>query len=270
MRFDNIKDEKIVNELLNILNIQYECHKYFNDGASRRVILLNNKYLIKQNTQLILQAEVEFLQKNTSQYFQDIVYIDPHCEFVVYSFIPGEVMYAVDNISDTLEQLIEITKNYQAYEKDGFGYLNEEVQSWSQFLKNEIKYSSKNVTEYIPNTELVNNCISTLEKYPFRKKLLHGDFGTHNFIKQDGKLIGVIDPMPVIGDPLYDLLFAVVSNTDILFNINLKKIYSLINEPKEKVKALLIIVLYSRISRCLKYHPNDIDIYMNFWYTLTK
>ena len=88
--------------------------------------------------------------------------------------------------------------------------------------------------------------------------------------KQDGKLIGVIDPMPVIGDSLYDILFALVSNTDILSTITLEDIYSLINEPKEKIKALLTIVLYSRISRCLKYHPQDIDIYMDFWYSIIK
>lgn len=270
MNLDNKKDEKIINNLLKILDIKYECHKYFNDGASSRVILLNNSYLIKQNTKPILQAEVEFLKLNNSKYFQKIVYIDPDYEFVVYNFINGEVMKQVENVEDTIQKLVDITSKYEDYLKENFGYLNEEVGSWSQFLKDEIKYSSNNITKYISDLTLVNNCISTIEKYPFKKKLLHGDFGTHNFIKQDGKLIGVIDPMPVIGDPLYDLLFAIVSNTDILSNITLEHIYSLTTEPKEKIKALLIIVLYSRISRCLKYNPNSIDIYMNFWYTLTK
>lgn len=270
MNLDNKKDEEIMNKLLNILDIKYECHTYFNDGASSRVILLNNRYLIKQNTKHILQAEFEFLKLNNSSYFQEIVYIDPNYEFIVYKFIPGNVMHEVDNVKDTIEKLIHITSNYAIYEKDGFGYLNEEVNSWSQFLKNEINYSSNNITQYIPTTELVNNCIKILEKYPFNKKLLHGDFGTHNFITQNNELIGVIDPMPVIGDPSYDLLFAIVSNTDILSNIKLEEIYSLFNEPQEKTKALLTIVLYSRISRCLKYHPEDIDIYMNFWYTLTN
>jgi streptomycin 6-kinase len=109
-----------------------------------------------------------------------------------------------------------------------------------------------------------------LEKYPFDKKLLHGDFGTHNFIQEDGKLVGVIDPMPVIGDYLYDLLFAVVSNVDILSSVSLEDLYNLVNEPPEKIKAMLTIVLYCRISRCLKYHPEDIEIYMEYWNKLTQ
>lgn len=270
MKLENKKDEKIIKEILNILDIEYESHKYFNDGVSSRVILLNNTYLIKQNTKPVLQAEIEFLKLDTSKYFQQIIYVDPNYEFVVYNFITGSIMYTVDNVDDTINKIIDISSNYSHYTKNGFGYLNEEVSTWSEFLRDEIKYSSSNITEYISDKTVVNKCVDILEKYPFNKKLLHGDFGTHNFIKQDGKLIGVIDPMPIIGDPLYDTLFAIVSNTNILANITLEKLYFLINEPKEKIKALLTIVLYSRISRCLKYHPKDIDIYMNFWYTLTR
>ena len=153
-------------------------------------------------------------------------------------------------------------KNYTGY---GFGYLNEKFESWSKFLDDEIKYSSLTVNPYIPDNSNVYKCINILEKYPFDKKLLHGDFGTHNFVKENGKLIGVIDPMPIIGDPLYDLLFAIVSNKDILKNITLEKIYSLANEPKEKINAMLTIVLYSRIARCIKYQPQDIDTYLNYW-----
>ena len=39
---------------------------------------------------------------------------------------------------------------------------------------------------------------------------------------------------------------------------------------EEKIKALLTIILYCRISRCLKYHPDDIDIYIGYWNNLTK
>lgn len=101
------------------------------------------------------------------------------------------------------------------------------------------------------------------------KKLIHGDFGTHNFIKVNGKFAGVIDPMPVLGDSLYDTLFAIVSNASVVKNISLDKIYSLLSEPHQKIKAMLIVVLYCRIARCLKYHKHDINIYMDFWNRLT-
>lgn len=267
---NNEKDKKIITDLLNILNVEYKNHKYFTDGASSRVILLNACYLIKQNTKLILQAEIEFLKHINSNMFQKIIYVDPKYEFVVYSFINGETMKHVDDVDDTIHKLINITTNYTNYISDGFGYLNEEVSSWTRFLKDEITYSSLNLKQYIPNKKIVNKCVELLEHYPVDKKLLHGDFGTHNFIKENGKLVGIIDPMPVIGDYLYDLLFAIVSNIDILSNITLEKLYSLINEPQEKINAMLTIVLYSRISRCLKYHPDNIDAYMDFWNNLIK
>ena len=137
-------------------------------------------------------------------------------------------------------------------------------------MKDEVTYSSLNLKKLIPNRKVVNKCINILENYPFDKKLLHGDFGTHNFIQDNGKLVGVIDPMPVIGDYLYDLLFAIVSNVDILSSLSLDDIYCLVDEPTEKVKALLTIVLYCRISRCLKYHPEDVAKYMEVWNMLIE
>ena len=264
------KDKKIMNTLLSKLNEEYKNHKYFNTGASSKVILLNDYYLIKQNTKLILQAEIEFLKLNNIDMFQKIIYVDPKYEFVVYKFIPGDTMKQIDDIQDTIQKIINITNSYNTCTLDGFGYLNEETSSWSRFLKDEITYSSLNLKKYIPNKKVVNKCIEILENYPFDKKLLHGDFGTHNFIQENGKLVGVIDPMPVIGDYLYDLLFAIVSNVNLLSSVTLNDLYSLVNEPQEKINAMLTIVLYCRISRCLKYHPQDIDTYMAFWNKLIE
>jgi len=265
VKIENIKDKEIIDKLLRILNIQYKCHEYFNDGASSRVILLNNKYLIKQNTRLALQAEVEFLKLNDLEIFQNIVYADTEYEYIVYNFIHGEIMKFVDDPKDTIQRIVDICKMYKRYDKEGYGYLNEEVTTWKEFLISEIEYSSKNVSEYIPGKEEVYEAANILDEYPFEKKLIHGDFGTHNFVKVNGKMIGIIDPMPVIGDSLYDLLFAIVSNTDLLTSITIEELYNISNDPKEKVKAMFKVVLYSRISRCLKYHPKDIDTYMKYW-----
>jgi len=262
------KDKKIMNNLLSHLHEDYKNHKYFNTGGSSKVILLNDKYLIKQNTKLVLQAEIEFLKINNSDMFQKIIYVDPKYDFVVYSFIPGDTMKHVDNIDDTIKKIVSITESYPNCSLDGFGYLNEETSSWSRFLKDEVTYSSLNLKEHIPNKKVVTGCISVLENYPFEKKLIHGDFGTHNFIQDNGVFVGVIDPMPVIGDYLYDLLFAIVSNVNILSSLSLEDIYALVDEPAEKVKAMLTVVLYCRISRCLKYHPQDIETYMQVWNSL--
>ena len=268
--FENIKDKEIIQNVLDTLDLQYESHKYYNDGASSRVILLNDKYLIKQNDELVLKAEVEFLKLNNLDIFQDIVYVDPKYQYVVYTFIHGDIMKVVDAPKDTIQKLAEVCGKYKVYGKEGYGYLNEEIDTWKDFLISEIEASSKNISEYIQSKDEVYEAAEILDKYLFEKKLIHGDFGTHNFVKVNGKLIGIIDPMPVIGDPLYDLLFAIVSNTDLLTSMEIEEIYTLTNEPREKVKALFKIVLYSRISRCLKYHPKDIDTYMKYWNVLNN
>ena len=74
---------KIINKIMSALNEKYETHKYLNSGASSTVFLLNDRYLVKQNTKLILKAEIEFLEHNDLDMFQKIVYVDPKYEFVV-------------------------------------------------------------------------------------------------------------------------------------------------------------------------------------------
>ena len=273
---DNENDRKVVGQTLKILKTEYDFHKYFTDGASTStILLLNNKYLIKQNVKSMLESEIEFLKHNTSDLFQKIIYVDPDFKFVVYEFIPGETMHQVNNVENTIQKIISTVSNYKPYDKEGFGYFDEQVNSWTEFLESEIEYSSLNIENndelpQIPSKEKALESIKILEKYPFSKKLIHGDFGTHNFIKSDetNLLNGIIDPMTVIGDPLYDILFAFASNTQILSSLTLDKICELVNEPKEKVSALLLIILYSRISRCLKYHPEDINIYIEWWNTI--
>lgn len=269
MNIDNKIDKNIIEFVLKVLNVPYESHKYFTDGVSSHVILLNNKYLIKRSTPYAIKAEINFLSLTPSPKMQKIIYFDPSYRFAVYEFIHGDIMKQVDDIDDFLENIIFITSNYKTVDYYGYGYLHEEVSTWSEFLLDEIADSSKNLAAYIPDNSVVIDQVKILEDYNFDKKLIHGDFGTHNFIKVNGKFAGVIDPMPVLGDSLYDTLFAIVSNASVVKNISLDKINSLLSEPHQKIKAMLIVVLYCRIARCLKYHKHDINIYMDFWNRLT-
>lgn len=268
-------DNIIIDKALKVLNIDYISHSYFNHGTYSKVILLNDMYIIKQSNVPALKAEVEFLKLNNDKVFQQIIYIEPNYEFVIYNFIPGDVMKKIDDIPDYLNNIVSVTTNYKTYSSDYFGYLNEEVSSWSEFLKSEIDYSLKNLKIYenysnIIDVNILYEYADKLDAYPFNKKLLHGDFGCHNFIKSNGKFVGIIDPMPVIGDYLYDLLYAIVSNVQVVSSITFEDIIKLVDEPKEKVFYLLLIVLYSRIYRCLKYNSAYIDVYIKFWNTLLE
>ena len=253
----------LINKICTILNIEYKNHKHFTDGVSSKVFVLNDLYLVKQSTKEALRAEVMYLKDNISPLMQEIVYIDEEFDFVVYKFIKGEVMYRVDDPKDAIEKIIPIIAQYKPTILNGYGYMDELVNSWEEFLRFEIR--DNDILRYYVDDNKVNKAISNLNKYPFTKCLIHGDFGTHNFIKGDGLLVGVIDPMTVLGDPLYDLLFAIVSNTDILKTLTLEDIYKLSEEDNDKIKNLLIVVLYARMIRCLKYHREDIDFYLDFY-----
>ena len=265
MGIENAKDKEIMDDFLSKFNLAYEGHKYFNDGVSSRVILLNNKYLIKQNSKEELKGEVEYLNLNKSELMQKVFYVEENYEYVAFEFIKGKTMEHVYEVNDLINKITIIINNYKPYNKEGYGYLTELVTTWEDFLFAEISDSKKNAKEYIKDDLVLDECFNIIKQVPFTKKLLHGDFGTHNFIEDNGKFVGVIDPMPVIGDGLYDLLFALVSNVDILKTLTIADIIGLSQDDSNKVLALFGIVLYSRISRCLKYHPEDIEIYLDYW-----
>ena len=255
------KDKKIINEVLKKVNEPYIEHIYFTDGADSRVMLLNNKYLIKQNNLNSIKAEIEFFESTFSTFFQKIVYYPQNFEYVVYNFIPGKPMKKITNSKEIISKILEITKTFSYSSKPGFGYLGEEFNTWEEFLNHEA-FHRQNIDDI--DKSKIQNAIKLLENYPFGKKLIHGDLGTHNFIENNGKFVGIIDPQPILGDPLYDILFAICSNVGLLDTYSLDELYILINEPKEKIKAMLIVVLYARISRALKYHPNDIPFYLEY------
>lgn len=259
---ENEKDKKIIQEVLEKVNESYIEHKYFTDGADSRVILLNNKYLIKQNNCNSIKAEIEFFENTFSTFFQKLVYYSPDFEFAVYEFIPGKPMKKVTSSKEIISKILEVTKSFSNTSKPGFGYLGEEFNSWSEFLTHET-FHRPNIDDI--DKQIIDDAIKTLEKYPFDKKLIHGDFGTHNFIENNGKFVGIIDPQAILGDSLYDILFAICSNVGLLNTYCLDELYLLIDQPKEKIRAMLIVVLYARISRALKYHPNDIPSYLDYF-----
>ncbi len=259
---ENEKDKKIIQEVLEKVNESYIEHKYFTDGADSRVILLNNKYLIKQNNINSIKAEIEFFESTFSTFFQKLVYYPDNFEFVVYEFIPGKPMKKITSSKEIISKILDVAKSFSKSSKPGFGYLGEEFDSWSEFLLHEA-FHRPNIDDI--DKQIVKDAIKTLEKYPFEKKLIHGDFGTHNFIENNSKFVGIIDPQTILGDSLYDILFAICSNVSLLNAYSLEELYSLINEPKEKIRAMLIIVLYARISRAIKYHPNDIHAYLDYF-----
>lgn len=263
-------DIEIINEILERMNLSFLSFKYFRDGTDSRIFLLNGQYIVKQNIQNLLKSEVEFYEtyKDISK-LQKVVLSSDENKYIVYEFIPGDVMHTVDNFEDVMANIKEITSSYKNYDKDEFGYIYEPSASWIDFLKTKVHEESLTFSDSFDFLPHVYDAITTLEKFTFTKKLIHGDFGTHNFIKKDRKFVAAIDPIPTAGDPLYDFLYACLSNLDIVKHLSIDYLVQITGEPEEKVKAMLIIMLFCRLSICLRHHKEDFDAYVDFWYTIT-
>ncbi len=266
----DVKDIAIINEVLEALNLTYVSHKYFRDGTYSRIILLNDKYIIKQNDPNLLKSEALFSEWYKSPKLQNVIYSDKDFKYIVYTFVPGDVMHTVEDFNDVISNIKEIISNYKKYDGDEFGYIYQPSASWGDFLKTIVHERSLEFPESFNYLPKVYDAVAELEKYPFEKKLIHGDFGTHNFIKENGKFVAAIDPIPLAGDPLYDLIYALLSNVAFLPHLSLDFLCELSGEPKEKVKAMLTILLFCRFDLCLKHHKEDIDEYLDFWYKIIE
>ncbi|MBQ8299349.1 MAG: hypothetical protein IJX99_05730 [Clostridia bacterium] len=269
VKSSELLDIEIINEVLEKLNLSFINFKYFRDGTSSRIFLLNGQYVVKQNLQSLLKSEVEFYEmyKDVKK-LQKVVLSSDENKYIVYEFIPGDVMHTVDDFDDVMANIKEIINSYKDYEKDEFGYIYKPSTSWIEFLKSEVHEESLKFSDSFDFLPHVYEAIATLEKFTFKKKLIHGDFGTHNFIKKDRKFVAAIDPIPVAGDPLYDFLYACLSNLDIVKHLSVDYLVEETGEPEEKVKAMLIIMLFFRLSVCLRHHKEDFDSYIDFWYDI--
>ena len=265
-----IKDMTIVNKVLKQLEISLSTLQYFHGGTASRIILVNGSYIIKQNNPQTLESETIFSTHYPIPKLQHVIFNAPDYSYVVYNFIPGDVMHVVEDVPQLVENILEITKTYAPYECDGFGYLHTLMPSWAEFMKAEVNACSLTSTLLLEFLPQAYEAVEVLKNFDFEKKLIHGDFGTHNFIKQNGKFIGAIDPIPIAGDSLYDVIYALLSNVDCLSQATPENIAKLTGEPIEKVKALLVSLLFCRLSTCLKHHKEDFETYIEFWSDITR
>ncbi len=264
-----IQDIIYINEVSKKLDLSINTLKYFRDGTDSRIILLNEKYIVKQNQPTLLKSEAVFSETyKENKKLQRVVLADENYRYIVYEFMPGDVMHVVDNVEDLLFSIKKLTDSFVTYTGDEFGYIYDPSPSWIEFLKSRVHEASLTLPDSFDFLPQVYDSITVLENYTFDKKLIHGDFGTHNFIKKHGDFVGAIDPIPMVGDPLYDFIFACLSNLDIVKHLSLEKLVNITNEPEEKVKALLVVLLFCRMSTCLRHHKEDFDSYVDFWYKI--
>ncbi|MCP3740304.1 aminoglycoside phosphotransferase family protein [Rossellomorea sp. BNER] len=251
-----------------------ECES-LSGGTTSQLYLVNQKYVIKINEPNVLEAESVFLQfyKNVPL-LPLLIFVDPSYQYIVYEFIPGSTTYSRKNKSEILHLVVRnIINHYQSVPgTNGWGWKDELSTSWQNFLLEGIMESKIILEQHLDfeDLKLVQRLAESSNRIPSKGPyLLHGDCGVHNFVFKDGCLSGVIDPTPVLGDPLYDLLYAFCSSPNELTKETIDSVIPTLKVGEYKCGKVLyeylVIVLFMRLATCLRHHADDFEEYLYAW-----
>lgn len=254
---------------------EISSEKLLSGGTMSKLVLLEfhdgSKKVVKYNSPAVTRSEAMFLEKYQSiKLLPRLYYVDPSYEFLMYSFIEGAVSFREINKAEALKDLVNRHINhYQKNESfEGWGWADEPSSSWNEFLINAIEQVSIIIGDKLTREDAEWTRKLALEhkigETPF---LLHGDCGFHNFIFRDGKLSGVIDPIPVYGEPVYDLIYAFCSTPHNLTKDIIDSAASLLIHGKsaDELYKEVAVGLYLRIAACIKHHPDDLERYLDAW-----
>ncbi len=214
-----------------------------------QVFIIKDRYVVKKAEKNILKAEKYFIENNKKIKTPQILYYNEEQGYIVYEYIRGDIIHEINNVDNCLLCIYNIINNYEKIKIDGCGSIFNLKDNWISFVKDEFERQSIYINDNILKKEIIQQ-IEVLSKYNIQKRLIHGDLGGFNIICKNGKIQGIIDPRCLIGDPIYDFIYFIFSSYNIAKKIDYKSIfYILKNEPKEKVLALMHILLYDRIAR---------------------
>ncbi|MEN1936579.1 aminoglycoside phosphotransferase family protein [Paenibacillus sp. 102] len=274
MDISEIIEQLVVNEVI----ADYpKGYKKLTGGTTSRLYLLvgNEQCVVKLNEARVIEEEAYFLNfYENESIFPKLLYVDSLNRYMVYSFIPGSTCYSVGNKRAILCKLVQkVIHTYKpAVKMDKWGWKEEPVASWRDFLLTRIMEASETLKLYVTEDDfqtvlqLVHSPNRTV--YSSQPFLLHGDCGFHNFICKENKLYGVIDPFPVLGDPIYDLIYAFCSTPEELTRETIDEIVekSVFHTRVRKILyEEVVIALYCRLDACLRHHPEDLDVYLKAW-----
>lgn len=259
---------RILEDVKNRLKIEFnesDIHVFTEGKTEAQVFSIKDEYLIKVCTEYELNVYNEFFSRYKSEYFQKMNYINYDLSYVCLSFLKGHKFDDDLEINYFIKSVYEITSNYKEIDYEGFGYIFDDHKSWYEFLKDEVDYSKNMLSEDDPiDLSCVNKALEVVTKYDIKPYLIHGDFGAHNFIVNDSKMY-VIDPMGVIGDPIYDFYFAIFSEPVFYLNIKIEDILTYFDKDIEYKKAIMTIMFFIRLCRTYKYVIEDYETYCNYY-----
>lgn len=236
-----------------------------------KVYLLNNKYIVKESDSITIKCENLFFNIYKGAKFEKIIYFSQKSNFIMYKYLKANCKLNQKSFNKFQRQIKKIMKNYVSTKFEGYGRIENLKVSWNEFLVSEIEEKDDAVQDKNKGLK-VRNAIDKIKKYPFNKKIIHGDFGIYNMIYTQNKIKLIIDPQPVLGDYMFDVITFLFSKKDFF---KIEYIYTLsreYHESVEKVISLMYVILYLRIGILKKYNTNDSDInkYNNIWNKIEK
>ncbi|MFD0616625.1 aminoglycoside phosphotransferase family protein [Paenibacillus sp. GCM10027629] len=228
--------------------------------------------VVKINDPKTVQFESSYLRAHKGNpLFARVVYIDADYRYFVYTYQPGETEYPRDRKAETLQTLVRevINRSIPMVDSSDFGYADEPSASWKEFLMLRYQWAHETIDTRLSSADhkLAQQLIHSTQDQALQY-LLHGDCGVHNFLFQQGQLTGVIDPIPTIGEPLYDLIYAFCSSPDQLdadtIQLAVERMDPMFTHGRD-LKSEVIIGLYFRIATCILHHPQDFEVYIEAW-----
>jgi len=242
-------------------------------GTSSQVYMLQSgdseKLVVKLNKPEMIAAEAAFLRcYDELELIPRLHHVDPMHRYLVYEYREGTTSYPKGKKGEILLTLArECIAKYAEREWSGSRY-----KTWQRYLGAEVEGSRREAFDLLAEED--HKFIADLVTKPRRVTgpfyQLHGDCGAHNFIfDEEGVLAGVIDPIPMIGQPLYDLAFAYCSTPDDLTpDVIAEVVYHEdwpFSHDLQIVYEEVIIALYNRIVICTYHHPHDLPAYLTAW-----
>ena len=272
MQLDQSKINNVVWDISRQLGVEFtgSVPIFYTDGATDAAVFsLAHQYLVKITDLNTIRTQAEFLKVTNHPAFQKLLCNSEELSYECFQFINGEKFDATKiRTEDAIQQIDALTHSFQKYPHTGYGFLNEEHTSWRAFLLDEIEYARRNIGTI--STAKVMRALDVAGQHDPEPYLLHGDFGTHNFLlvpdKKGNPIINVIDSMPAVGDPLYDFYFAILSDANIFTKVTPEYVYSFFfGRGKDYKRALLTVALYVRMSRAWLYDHEHFDAYVQLY-----
>lgn len=274
--------QEVILELTNkgIFDNEEKLYEQQLGGTTSNIVVVrdgnNKKYVIKSNERKVIKEEVRFLNAyHQVDGLPSVLYVEPSYKYFVYPYLNGSTSYARKNKEKLLISLVEglLNKYKPCSDNNGWGWTNYLSSSWQEFLLNEIDSVERIIDSRLlkqEDIELIRKIVESPRinesvRVPY---LLHGDCGVHNFLFTDNQLVGVIDPIPLIGDPLHDLISAFCSSPEDLTIETIESAVSHLdtwNENHHSLHKYVLIGLFIRLARCTLHHPEDMKDYLVAW-----